>query len=161
MVMSDVAPKPIGPQTAGNSTIRETAIACCIVIFGVFVTYKGIGYGFGTARQLGSGAIPAVLGVACSFLGLVLLRNARQGAPTGHLIGLRSLVSTIAGMALWALLAPRFGLAPATICLVILGSLGQPVVRPVEVAVLAIVMSAAGAVIFIYGLGVPLHVARW
>jgi hypothetical protein len=148
-------------ESTAKADIREVAIAICILLFGLFVTWRSIEYGLGTSRQLGSGAIPAALGFASICLGLVMWARARHGGAGEHSLEFRPLLSTIMGMGIWALAAPRFGLAPATICLIAISSFGQPIVRPLEVAILAIVMSAVGAVVFIYGLGVPLHVTKW
>lgn len=140
---------------------REIAAGVCIILFGLFVFWKGFQYGLGSARQLGSGAIPMALGFASICIGAVLLRRARQSESIETRLALKPFLSTIIAMAVWGFLAPRYGMVPATVGLAAASALGQPTIRPLEIIALAVVLSAGGALVFLVGLGVPLRIVNW
>jgi hypothetical protein len=69
---------------------------------------------------------------------------------------LRPLVFVSLGIFAWALALIPFGLVPATAALIAISALATRPFRPVSTAALCVALSAAGYLVFIWGLGMPL-----
>jgi hypothetical protein len=133
------------------------------IAFGGFVLDEALSYPMGSALRMGPGFFPAVLAGLIIILGVALtlhafkVRIARQQVT----IRLRPLAAIAAAVMVFALTLERFGLAPATVALVFISSLGALHWRPMRAAVLALVMTAAVYVIFIAILQMPFVFLNW
>lgn len=133
------------------------------IAFGGFVLDGALSYPMGSALRMGPGFFPAVLAGLIIILGVALTlhafkaRIARLQVP----IKLRPLATITAAVTVFALTLERFGLAPATIALVVIGSLAAPRWQPVRATVLALVMTVAVYVIFIAILQMPFALLKW
>ena len=148
----------------GATSARQDLIGGLLSIgFGSFVLYHASGYPMGSALRMGPEFFPALLAGLIIILGAALtlhgfrVKIARSQAP----IKLRPIAAIAAAVAIFALTLERFGLAPATIALVVISSLAAPHWRPARTAVLALAMSAAVYVIFIAILQMPFVLLNW
>jgi hypothetical protein len=139
----------------------ESLVALAIVAVAGGAAYIGAGYPRGTLAQMGAGYFPLVIGIATVLAGLAVLLDVAFSATRAPKILWRPTLLALAAMAVWGLLAERFGLFPASAALILLASLGQPPFRPWSAIVSAVVVSAAAVAIFIYGFSLPLHPIKW
>lgn len=112
----------------------------------------------GSAAAPGPGYLPLGLSVALGLIGLALLLRGllRPGAALPR-VAVRPLLAVLGGVLLFAVLLPRGGLVVALPPLVVATALARPGARWREVALTAVLLTAACGVIFIHGLGVNIH----
>ena len=118
-------------------------------------------YKLGTVAAMGPGMFPLALGVLLACFGALIAAPAllREGElPT---VNLRGFAAVIASTASFALTVESVGFAPAICLLVLIATLAEGRFAPVRALLLGIVLSLAAALIFRFGLGVPIHFARW
>jgi putative tricarboxylic transport membrane protein len=113
----------------------------------------------GTLRSMGPGALPRGVAVLLLGAGLVLATSAllRDG-PALDRWSLRGPLCVSAAVILFALTIRRPGLAVAGPLVVFVGGLATPEARPVELAVLSLVLTGFCVGLFRYALGLPIPV---
>jgi hypothetical protein len=133
--------------------------------FGATFAILASEYDFGTLRQMGPGWFPFVLGVTLAVLGILIVLSAARPRISGfeaddaiEPIGWRECLLVLLSIALFALLLPYLGVVVAIVLMVATSALAGHERRPLEVLAVAIALSFACYMIFIYGLGVPLPV---
>lgn len=136
--------------------VWEVAGGVCFLLIGITVTWIGSEYPLGSLQRLGAGAFPVASGVTMAGFGIaIILAGLKAGTPPPE-VSLRAFLSIPLGMLAWAVVAPRYGLIPATVCLVVICSFAQRPVRPLTMLMVAVVLSIAGTVVFLKGFGIPL-----
>ncbi len=127
---------------------------------GLWVMAEAGGYTMGTARRMGPGYFPTLLGALMAGLGAALaalgLWRPEAPAEDEERPDPRALLSVLAGLAAFALLLPRAGLVPAIVGLVAIAAQGSGQMRPVGSLVLAAFLAAIAWTVFRLGLGLPL-----
>jgi hypothetical protein len=127
-----------------------------VTALGTAIALLSASYPVGTIGRMGPGYLPLVIGILMVMLGLfILIGDLRAGADEEP-IRMRPFFLVLAGVVAWAEIAPRLGLVPATIALVVLVSFAQERPQPLLTAVTAAVLSFLGVAIFVWGLGVRL-----
>jgi hypothetical protein len=127
---------------------------------GAWVMAEALSYPMGTARRMGPGYFPTLLGALMAVMGAalalsVLLRD-EAARDEDERPDPRALISILAGLAAFALLLPRAGLVPAVVGLVVIAAQGSGQMRPVGALALAVFLAALSWAIFRLGLGLPL-----
>ena len=114
----------------------------------------------GTARRMGPGAFPALVGAILSVLALVtLIRNLRY--PMGwDRPDPVSVLAVAGGVGAFAFLTPLLGVLPAVALSVLTTASAVPQFRWPGRLILALCVSAAVWLIFVKGLGIPLTTIR-
>lgn len=130
---------------------------------GLFAIAYGRTYPLGTPARIGPGYFPLLIASGLALLGLVLV--VRGLVAPGERIGAiaaRPLVFVLAGTVLFGLLVERAGFILAAVLVVVLARLADRDFRPVEVAILAVVLVSFIGALFWLGLSLPLHpLPRW
>ena len=126
-----------------------------LVIAALFIV-PSFKYGLGTPQRMGPGFFPFVLGIILAIIGLAILVPALKRPEVRPPIFWRPATAIFAGIAAFALIVEPFGLVPAVWATIVLTSLGDKNFKPKRVAILALAVSAAACLIFIYGLAVPI-----
>jgi hypothetical protein len=133
--------------------------------FGVTFATLAREYDLGTLRQMGPGWFPFALGVTLAVLGILIVLSASRSRGAGvadedeiEPVGWRELLLVLLSIAFFALLLPYLGVIFAIVLMVMTSALAGHEKRPLEVVLVAIALSFACYLIFIYGLGVPLPV---
>lgn len=148
----------------GVTSARQDLIGGLLsMAFGGFVLDHALNYPMGSALRMGPGFFPAVLAGLIIVLGSALALHGFKGEIARPLVMIRlgPFAAIAVAVAVFALSLERFGLAPATIALVVISSLGTPRWRPVRAVVLALAMTAAVYVIFIIILQMPFVLLNW
>ena len=114
----------------------------------------------GTARRMGPGAFPALIGIILSALSVVtLIRNLRK--PVGwDRPDPVSVLAVAGGVGAFAFLTPLLGVLPAVVVSVLTTSAAVPQFRLRGRLTLAVCVSVAVWVVFVKGLGIPLTTIR-
>ena len=150
---------PKGPPSKGQDLVAGSSA----VLFGLLVLVTSLSYPTGSLLRMGPGFFPAVLAGLIMLLGLALLASAWRAWPPGApvVIRFRPVAAIGAGIILFALLLGRAGLVPATLALVLVSSLAEPVWRPKRAIGVALAMMALMYVVFIVVLRTPIAAVRF
>jgi hypothetical protein len=138
---------------------RELAAGAVAVLVGLAILYESSHYAMGSIAQMGPGLFPAIAGAATCVLGLaycgsVVLQAAGEREPIR--IDWRPLLMISLALAVFGLSLRTLGLALAILLLVAVASLAQPGFRPRLIVGVALFMTAATGLVFVYGLGMSL-----
>jgi hypothetical protein len=148
-------------QALPPSPLADWLVAAAVIAFGAFVIWEGSSYPIGTARSMGPGYVPVALGVLLVLVGLGLAFSRDGHDDGGEPFALRPFIFISLGMLGFGLTLERFGLVPATVILIALSSLSSRSTRPLAVVGLIVALCTIGAVIFVYGLNLPIRLWRW
>ena len=122
---------------------------------GIAGTLMSRGYPVGTARTMGPGYFPMVLGGLMILTALVLLASSfmgeRQPWPAAPAVKSGALV--LGGTLLFALLLKPAGLVVASMALVLVGGSASIEARPLPLLLLAVGLALGSVVVFVHGLG--------
>ena len=156
--MSEDAP---GAPPGWRRLVQPGVIGGAITLaIGLWVMSEAAGYPLGTARRMGPGYLPLVLGglMAAMGSGLAILTLWRGEAPVAEeeRADPRALLAVLAGLAAFALVLPRAGLVPAVAALVVISAQGSGQMRLPGTLLLAAGLAALSWAIFRLGLGLPL-----
>ncbi len=133
----------------------EVAVGLTFVLFGIFVAWEGSHYPLGTLHRMGPGMFPVGLGIGLAGLGLASTVESMWIEAEAESASLRAFITIALGLLAWAVMVEPFGLVPATVILVVASALAHRPIKPVSVAMVAIVLCIIGDVTFIRLLGLP------
>ena len=131
-----------------------------LLAVGAYFAAGAIELGIGTARRMGSGYFPLVLGVLVGFFGIGfalrgILVEGRRTAPE-----LRPFVWVGLSIVGFALGIEWFGLIPAIFVSVLLSSVASPRTSGREALAMAALTSAAAWLVFVEGLAMTIPAVR-
>jgi Tripartite tricarboxylate transporter TctB family len=128
------------------------------IAFGAVALWIGQDYTFGTARRMGPGYFPSLLGGILCVLGLIIAGRGlvRGGAevPRGAVRPFLILVGILA----FALLLQPGGLVLATLALIVISSAGGSEFKLKEVLITSAVLIVTAVVVFAWGLGLQFSI---
>ena len=125
---------------------------------GGFVIVYGSRYAMGSAMRMGPGYFPFLTSICLMLLGLVLVVRSRiRDGKTIGTLALRPLFVVLFATLAFGFLIERAGFLLASIALVLASRFADRGFRFVEVAALALFLTALIAAIFRYGLGLPIR----
>jgi len=129
------------------------------IAFGALAVAIGRGYPLGSAARMGPGYFPVLVGSLLLLIGIVVAARglSAKGEGVGRL-AIKPLVLVLGAVLLFAATIEKLGLAVAILGVVVVGYLANTRRRPVELIVLALVLTAASVLIFYYGLKLPFKV---
>jgi uncharacterized membrane protein len=126
------------------------------LVLGVLTIFFARDYPIGVAARMGPGYFPTVLGaILCLFGIYIMLRGLRAGEPVRGAWGWRPLALITLSIVTFGATMEKLGLVPALFILFLVAALAGREFRLREVLVLAAVMSAFAAAVFVYGLKLP------
>ena len=130
--------------------------------FGLLAIVVASDYPRGTAVRMGPGFFPTYLGVIMIVIGaLTTGRAIRVPGKTVGRWGWRPLLWLSAAFAAFGLLIEGAGFILALLALIVASSLAGRDTRPVELAILVVVLIAGSVALFVYGLELPYRLAPW
>jgi hypothetical protein len=142
---------------------REVTAGTIVILVAVAFLIPSLNYGIGTLRSMQSGLYPLGTALITIAIGIgIILDGLRRRARSSfdERISWRPLLAVSAGIAAFALIAPRFGFLPATVVAVLTSSLGDSESRLFQTLALAAALALAAWLIFTYGLGMPIPAYR-
>jgi hypothetical protein len=136
---------------------RDFYTGLLFIAFGVTALIMAQSYAIGTAARMGPGYFPRLLGVLLVVGGglqsVISIRLTSAPQPDWHW---RPLLILLVSVSLFILAAPFLGLLVAGLVLVVVASAASREFRWREALVVGALQGAAAALLFVYGLGVPL-----
>lgn len=134
---------------------KDVAAGLVFVAFGLSFVVTSFGYEVGTAREMGPGYFPAVIGgmLAVFGAGLSLFGLRRPGEGTFQPPNWRSVFCLLVAILLFGALVQPLGLVPALFVAVALSALGSKGTSVVAAAALGAALTVLCVVLFVYGLG--------
>ncbi|KQQ46084.1 MULTISPECIES: tripartite tricarboxylate transporter TctB family protein [Rhizobium/Agrobacterium group] len=114
---------------------------------------------YGTPAMMGPGFLPKSLCAIIALIGaVVLIKGLSKPQEALDAINPKPLIILVVAIAGFAFAAERFGFVPATIWLLVVGSLADPESRWKEIFISTAVLTSLGALLFVYGLGVQMPI---
>jgi len=117
---------------------------------------------FGTAADMGPGYMPRV--IAAGIFGFGLYFTVKGLIAPAHRIEpvkLRPLIGILASVAIFALLVVKAGLALASLATIIVAGFASSETRPIENILFGTVLAAAGVMLFVKALSLPVPIWPW
>ncbi len=113
-------------------------------------------YEFGSARHMGPGFFPSILGAILIAFGICIiaagLRNTEQ---VKHRVSLRAVVMLPLSLVLFGVLIENAGFIPAIVVTAFVSAAANKEFRIVEALLLSLLLTAASIMLFIWGIGLP------
>ena len=135
---------------------RDFFSGAIFLSFGLFAVLVGRDYPMGSARQMGAGYFPMVLGSLLVLLGIVIcIKSLAVPGEKLETIGLRPLVLVLLAIGAFAVSVDSMGLVAATVLMTLIGAAASPESRWREVVILTLVLLGLSVGVFTYGLGLP------
>jgi putative tricarboxylic transport membrane protein len=153
---------PAPRQAAARGRVRsprDLLAGACLVALALFALLGGARLEGGTLRAMGPGMLPRAVASAIGVAGLLLVGFAflRRGPPLGRWPVRGPLFITLAVVA-FALTIRSVGLVVAGPLVVLVSGAAASDVRPRELVVFAVVMTALCVGLFRYVLGLPIPI---
>jgi hypothetical protein len=137
----------------------DLASGVLFIALGGFAIIYGSRYAVGTTARMGPGYFPLLISSGLVLVGgILVVRSLLASGDALGTIGWRPVLLVLAGVLAFGLLIDRIGLLVAGVLLIVAARLADRELRPVETAVLAVVLTLATGAVFLYGLGLPI---RW
>ena len=134
----------------------EIIAAGVVTALGLGAVWVASDYPMGTLTRMGPGYVPIALGVILAVLGVTIAAGNRSAERVRLDASLRPFVFILGGILLWALIVDRLGFIAATAVLVVCCASVERGTTPISILALVAGLCAAGYLIFIEGLGIPL-----
>jgi hypothetical protein len=135
---------------------RDFFAGVIFLLFGLCAVLMGREYPMGTARQMGAGYFPVVLGALLVLFGSVIsVRSLMVAGEKVENIGLRPLLLVLLAIGAFAASVDSMGIVAATILMTVIGAAASPESRGREVVVLTLALLGLSVGAFAYGLGLP------
>lgn len=155
------APAPSDPKPASRRvrSPRDLLAGASLVALAVFALSAGARLEGGTLRAMGPAMLPRAVDVAIGIAGLLLVAFSffRSGPPLGRW-PLRGPIFVSLAVVAFSLTIRSVGLVLAGPLVVIVAGAGTAEVRPRELVIFAIVMTALCVGLFRYVLGLPIPI---
>jgi hypothetical protein len=132
-----------------------------IVIGALTAAYAVTNYNLGSASLMGPGMVPTGLGALLAGLGIALAVTARSGPPRPlPTVAWRPLLGTSGAIVVFVLSVDRAGLIPAVFLMNIFSVVAGRNISFLRILGLGIVLALAAALIFVFGLKLPLALIK-
>jgi hypothetical protein len=155
----EAAPPPPPPRGARVRSPRDLLAGASLAVLAALALWKGAALPSGTLRAMGPGMLPRAVAAAIGIAGLLLVAFsfARRGPRLGRW-PVRAPLFVCLSVIAFALTIRSVGLVVAGPLVVIVGGAASSEVRPRELVVFALVMTAACVGLFRYLLGLPIPI---
>ena len=148
-----LAPPSTKPQLRNN---RDFLAGLLVLALGALTMDFARDYPMGLTARMGPGYFPMVLGgLLCLFGLVVMIRGIRSAEPVRGAWGWRPLALITLSIVVFGFTMEKLGLVPALMLLFFIAALAGREFRFREVLLLALLMSAFAAAVFVYGLKLP------
>lgn len=138
----------------------EIAAGVLLLALGAFVVWESQSYPMGQMRNIGPGAFPTALGVILVIAGIGTVLGAIGRAGAAPVFKLRAAAAVALSLLVFAVLIEPFGLVPATLALTLIVRFAEPRPNLLHVLVLGVGLSVLCAAVFVYGLNLPIAIAK-
>lgn len=161
MAAGNAGEQGLDPKTAYPFEDLMTSLLFVVIGLGAFVI--ALGYEVGTVRRPGPGVLPILVSALLTLIGIglavqVFVSGKLKGIPVlkPRLETVRALFFVLASLLAFALLVRPVGLFIATAVQVLIVTRAEPGRPLLGSLILALSLAVIAAVIFIYGVGLPI-----
>ncbi|WP_417583807.1 tripartite tricarboxylate transporter TctB family protein [Nitrincola sp.] len=140
---------------------RESLSGLVTIAFGLLVVIESTSYNIGNLLRMGPGYFPLMLGVAITFIGIIILIKSAFVQTTMDKIQWRPLIFIMIGLVCFGLAINSLGIIVATTALVVASRLSEKALSWRNTFILALCLNVMVYVVFIYGLSIPLKLFPW
>jgi len=142
---------------------KDVYAGAIFIAIGLAAFFGAQQYEVGTARNMGPGYLPAMMGVVLVILGGFSLANAARSRTPDPIAksSLEPFVLVVASVVAFALLIDRAGLVVALVALVLISSLRRLFSHPIEVLAIAVGLAVFCVLLFSLGLGMAMPLWPW
>jgi hypothetical protein len=127
---------------------------------GAFVLLQAAQYGIGTARRMGAGYFPMILGAAALLVGLLIAVRGLGRDRAIEIVEWRPALAILGAVAAFALLVRSFGMIPAVAAAGALAALGDRNTTLKGGVWLILIVSTGIWLVFLVGLRLPIAAFR-
>jgi len=133
------------------------------ILVGILTSLEALRYTIGTARSMGPGYFPLVLGIMAVIcgLGIIFYDGPRNPDMALERPAVRPLLAVAAAILIFTLVVERLGLVPAVSLAAFVSSFAEPRPRLLSAALLAACLGLFAYLIFNLGLGVQAEAFKW
>lgn len=160
--MSDFGEQLSGPVPAYRSGRLKDALSVLFIFaLGVYFVVQGRFYPMGTARSMGPGFYPVILGIVAIVISLLILASAFR-RPSGPIapIAWRPLFATAGAILAFIGGMHVLGLLAGVSLSVLVAAMGDPNSKPLSTILLAVGLSLASWLVFVLALGLPIPLLK-
>lgn len=133
----------------------DIAIALVLLAVGLGFTIIAYGHGLGSMRRIGAGAMPFLIGCALCLCSLICLFGALRGRIQVDVSPPLPVALVLIAVVAWALMVEPFGLVPATVVLMLIGTFAYGPIRWISTSIVIAAMCVGCVALFIYGFRLP------
>lgn len=138
---------------------RISGVVFALIGF-LLAAYSSMAMPLGTFRQLGPGMFPTMIGVALAVVGLLIVAFSRE--DLGQIIlHRRSLISIVLAIVIFSLIAPRFGILPAIVSMILISSFAEEQYRWKTIIIMCTILPLIAYIIFVLLIRLPITMFRW
>ena len=154
----------------GNTTMQQKksdlVSAGLLVLLGIGLASGSLQYGIGTLARMGPGYFPLLLGVLLIGIGALIgvspaQSSERSDASSGSRLAIRPWICVVCGVLAFIVLGQYGGLVPATFALIFISALGDKHNSLRAALALAVGVTVAAALIFVYGMQMQFPLFTW
>lgn len=167
MAINNAPSDPKAKAAPEGHPLEDVVTAAIFIVIGVVAFYLALDYRAGTLHRMGPGLFPlmvsgilTVIGIALGIQSLAALRRREAANDAPSLIPgfatVRALLFVMLSLLAFAVLVRPAGLFIATATLVFLSTRAEPGRSAVRSLFLSVVVASIAAVIFVYGIGLPI-----
>ncbi len=140
---------------------REFWAGLMLIGIGAAAMWVARAYSFGTARRMGPGYFPTVLGAILILFGIyVMVKGLRSNEEIQAKWSPLALILLTSSVVLFGVLMKYAGFVPALMVLIFGSAAGGRGFKLVEVLLLTVILTVLSVGIFIWGLGLPYPLIR-
>jgi hypothetical protein len=153
-----------------SSRGKDYVSAVLLVLAGAAATVAGRSYKVGSLTEMGAGFLPTLIGLSLIVVGLLIAATSspvlahepsRTVTPEASPFDLRGWGFIVGGLASFVLLGTYGGFVPASFACVFISALADRQNSIKDAAILAVVIAAAGYLIFHVGLRLQFDAFTW
>lgn len=138
---------------------KDVLSGSLFILVGAAGLYLGADYAIGTAFRMGPGYFPRVLCGLLVVIGLIIaIKGLIVGGERPEALHIRPLILVTLAVLTFAGSIVNFGLLPAALAVVLIGSMGGPEFRVLEGILLSLFLTAAAIGVFKYGLNMTMPI---
>lgn len=139
---------------------RDAVTGLLFAAIGMGFAIAGMDYGIGSARRMGPGFFPVMIGGALVLVGAALavrglIARSRSDVSRLHI---RPLLALTAAVLAFAFTIDRFGIVIACLACVLTSGLASPTTRWRETGLVALAMAVFSALVFVQFLALPMEI---
>ncbi|MEO7116047.1 MAG: tripartite tricarboxylate transporter TctB family protein [Caldimonas sp.] len=143
---------------------KDRVGAGLLILIGAGIAGQGLTYRMGALTRMGAGFVPVVLGTLLMLVGVAIGVTAEPGdfgtaktMPTEW----RGWLCVLGGVVAFVVFGSHGGLVPATLLSVFIAAMGDRTNSIRDAIILAVGVTIAGVLIFVYGLSMTFPMFSW